>query len=117
GGSLLRGLDQAPGEQPAQPVGQFGQVGGGVHDPVQHAHPRPVAVQRSAERREGGRLGEREDVRGGRHLAAGRLLGGHEVGRADGGAGGGVGGGVDGAGDAEVDDPRPVGGQQDVGRL
>ncbi|PSK50959.1 hypothetical protein B0E38_05243 [Streptomyces sp. 111WW2] len=88
-----------------------------MDDPVQHGGGRSVAVQGLAQRRERGRLPEREDVGGRRDGARGGLLGGHVLGRADGGAGGGVRGAVGGERDAEVDDARSVGGQQDVGRF
>ncbi len=116
-GPVLRIGGQAAREERPERLGQQGQVGFVVHDPVQHADRGTVPVQRPAQRRERRGLAEREDVGRGRDLSRGGLLGRHEVGRADRGAGGGVRGEVGGQGDAEVDHTRPVGGQQHVGRL
>ncbi|CAM5548933.1 hypothetical protein SVIOM74S_04047 [Streptomyces violarus] len=56
---------QTPGHQRTELLGQRGQVGFVVHDPVQHPDRGAVPVQRSAQRRERRRLAQREDV--GRH--------------------------------------------------
>ncbi|CAM5613243.1 hypothetical protein SGLAM104S_02782 [Streptomyces glaucescens] len=106
-----------PTDQRPQRLRQQGQVGFGVHDPVQHADGRTVAVQRSAERRERRRLAECEDIGRRRDLQAGRLLRGHEGGGPHRAAGGRVRGSVGGHRDAEVDHPGPVRGQQHVRRL
>lgn len=58
-----------------------------------------------------------EHVGGRRHRGAAHLLGREEAGGADGGADMGEGGGSGRPGDTEVDDPRALGGQEDVRRL
>lgn len=60
---------------------------------------------------------EREHVARRGHFAAGALLGRHELRGADEAAAACEAGGLGCPGDAEVDDPRPVGGEQDVARL
>ncbi|CAM5482527.1 hypothetical protein SALBM217S_03818 [Streptomyces griseoloalbus] len=78
------------------------------------------AERQRAGRRVGQHRAEAEHVARGRDAVAAHLLGRHEAGRADERAGAGepaVGHGLQRAGDAEVDDARPVDGDEHVGRL
>ncbi|GAA3485894.1 hypothetical protein GCM10018966_104270 [Streptomyces yanii] len=88
-----------------------------MDDPVEHAVRGPLAEGGRSRRRIRRDLAEREDVGGRGHPAPRGLLGGHERRGADGHAAAGEGGRVGGVGDTEVDDARPVRGEQHIGRL
>jgi hypothetical protein len=88
-----------------------------VDHPVQQRHRRPGAEWSLARGGEGEHGAEVEDVARRADLVAHGLLGGHEPGRPDHQARLGQHGGFRGPGDAEIDDPRTVLGQQHVRRL
>ncbi len=114
GGAVGGVAAEAAGDQGAQGVGEPAEVGVLVDDAVEDGVRGAVAVGGRADRGVGGDLAEGEDVGGRGDGADRRLLGRHERRGADADAGAGEGGGVGGPGDAEVDHPGPVGGQQDV---
>jgi len=93
------------------------QVGGFADDPVGDALPGAVAEGAAAGGGERDQAAPGEDVGGRSRARPGELLWGHEAGRADEHAGAGEPGRVQRLSDAEVDDTRPSGGQQDVGGL
>ncbi len=114
-----RVLDEAGADQPQQGRGYAGQVGLAVHDLVEQRGVRGRAVPEDAApgRREGEHGAQREHVARRADVPARRLLRRHVAGRADHHAGLGHPAAVHGPRDAEVDEARSVGRQQDVGRL
>jgi hypothetical protein len=112
-----RVLREAGVDQRAQPQRNAGEVGLAVHDPEADRE-RLAAAERSDSRRgEREHAAEREDVACRSDGVTLGLLGRHVGGRADRRVGGGDHGAARRPGDAEVDDPRPVGGDEDVARL
>ena len=87
------------------------------HHPVQDGGRRPGAERSRPRRRVEHHAAEREHVARGSRAPALSLLGRHVPRRAEHHPGRRQRGSVDGARDAEVDQPRPVGGQQHVGGL
>ncbi len=116
-GAVPRALGQAPRDQVVQVRGDAGEIGVLVDHPVQGAGLGPVPEGRRPARHVRGERTEREDVGGGCHPEAQRLLGGHERGGADPQSRAGERGRVGRPGDAEVDHPRAVPGHQHVGGL
>lgn len=114
---VLRILRQTGPHQRGQRVRHTVQLRLLVDDAVQHHLGTAVPEGRVTHRRVRERGAQREHVRGRGDGGAAHLLGGEEARRADRRADVGEGRGPRGPGDAEVDDPRPLGGQQDVGRL
>ena len=112
-----RVLGQAPGDHRTEPRRYPVQDRLGVHHPVQDGGRRPGAERSRPRRRVGHHAAEREHVARGSRAPALGLLGRHVPRRAEHHPGRRQRGSVDGARDAEVDHPRPVGGQQHVGGL
>ncbi len=110
-------LGQAGADQWSQRCRNARQVRFLVHHPIQHH----LGAARAEGRVTGGRVGEgaaeREHVRRAGHPDAAHLLGREEPRGADGRADVGQRARAAGPGDAEVNDPRALGGEQDVGRL
>ena len=115
--AVRRVLGQTRGEQRRQRVRHPGQLRLLVHHAVEHdlRTSLPEGGVGGAGVGEGG--AQREDVRGRGHRGAAHLLGREESRRADGRPDVRQRAGAGRPGDAEVDDPRALGGQQDVGRL
>ena len=116
GGPVAGLLGQGGLDQRVQPGRHGGDVGRGVHDPVQDDVGRPGPERRLPAGRVGDRHGPGEDVRR-RPGLADDLLGRHEPGRAERDAGLGEAGRVQRLGDAEVDDLRAARGEEHVGGL
>ncbi len=110
-------LGQTGPDHRKQRAGHLAEVGLLVHHPVEHHLGGPRAERGVAGRRVGEGGAQREHVGGAGDGDAADLLGGQEAGRADRRADMGQRAGAGGPGDAEVDDPRALGGQQDVRRL
>jgi hypothetical protein len=109
-------LGQAVPDQPPQVGGHAADVRGVIDHPVHQRDGRPRAEWTLAGGGESEHRAQAEHVAGRAELAAQDLFGGHEPGRADPQVRA-RGGGPGGLGNAEVDDPRAVLGQQHVGRL
>jgi hypothetical protein len=112
-----RVLGQAPLDHGPQLGRHVPERRASVDNPVQQRGRRPGAERRPAGSREREDTAEAEDVRGRADVAASGLLGRHEAGRAHHPAVRTQPGRIRGAGDAEVNDPRPVDGEQHVRRL
>ncbi len=116
-GTLLGVLGQTGPHQRGERVRDALQLGLLVHHPVEHHLGTAVPEGRVAHRGVRQRGAEREHVRRRSDRRPAHLLRSEEPGGADRGADVRERGGTGGPGDAEVDDPRPLRGQQDVGRL
>ncbi len=116
-GPLLGGLGQAGPDEWGQRVGHALKLRFLVHDAVQHHLRTAVPEGRVAHGAVRERGAEREHVGGRGDGRPAHLFRCEEAGRADRRADMGERRGAGGPGDAEVDDPRPLRGQQDVGRL
>jgi hypothetical protein len=109
-------LSQAVPDQPPQVGGHAADLREIIDHPVHQRDGRPRAERALASSGEGEHRAQAEHVAGRAELGAQNLFGGHVPGRADHQVRA-HGGGPGRLGNAEVDDPRAVLGQQHIGRL
>jgi hypothetical protein len=117
GGAQARVLGEAACQQGDERGRYVAEIRLRIPHPVQQVRRLTLPERAVAGRREDQDSRECEHVAGRVVVVPGRLLGGHEGGRADGGAGPREPGVPDRPGDTEVDDLWPVRGDHDVGRL
>ena len=117
GGTQARVLGQAPLDQRPHLGGDVLEVSRPADHALEHRGRLPGAERLAARGGEGEHRTQAEHVAERPHLLPLGLLGGHEAGRADHEAGPRQRSCLRGLGDPEVDHPRPVQGQQHVGRL
>ncbi len=117
GGPVARVLSQAAPDQLSQFGGHAAKVRGAVDQPVHERGVRPGTERSLACGGEGEHRAQAEQVAGRADIRAQGLFGGHEPRRADPQVGARGYARLGGLGNPEVDDPRPIFGQQHVGRF